>query len=140
MGDFVSGAVLGNLRSVYFAAQKVGIMKKRILIIILLLLLSCFGWVLFALFSHAKKLCAMEDCINICYDIVRKYDEDLAKSPDGEINIEGYYKAMAVQEKMRQSWGKHIIQFVKNGNTVTFTITRKEEKSFKYQMKWEVGL
>ena len=45
----------------------------------------------------------MDDCINICYDIVRKYDEDLAKSTDGEINIEGYYKAMAVQEKMRQS-------------------------------------
>ena len=82
----------------------------------------------------------MEDCINICYDIVRKYDEDLAKSPDGEINIEGYYKAMPVQEKMRQSWGKHIIQFVKKGNTVTFTITRKEEKSFYYQMKWQVGL
>ena len=120
MGDFVSGTVLGSLRGVYFAAQKVGIMKKRILIIILLLFLSCFGWAIFALLSHARKLCSMEDCINICYDIVRKYDEDLAKSPDGEINIEGYYKAMPVQEKMRQSWGKHIIQFVKNGSVRYF--------------------
>ena len=115
-------------------------MKKRILIIILLLLLSCFGWAIFALLNHAKKLCDMENCINICYDIVRKYDEDLAKSPDGEINIDRYYQAMTVQENMQKSWGNHIIQFVKNGDFVTFTITRKEEKSFNYQMKWQVGL
>jgi hypothetical protein len=114
-------------------------MKKRILIIVSGLFLLCFGWAIVALLSHAKKLCAMENCINICYDIVRMHNEELAKFPDGEINIERYYQAMAVQENIQRSWDKHIVQFVKNGDTVTFTITLKGEKSFRFQMKWPVG-
>ena len=62
--------------------------------------------------------------------------KDFVKLSDGEINIERCYQTMEVQQKMQQSWIKHICKFVKCGDTVTFTITRKGENTFRYQMEW----
>ena len=39
-------------------------------------------------------------------------------------------------ENAVKSWIKHICKFVKCGDTVTFTITRKGENTFRYQMEW----
>ena len=111
-------------------------MKKYILIIPCVLLLSFITWVILGLFNYAEKTCEVEDCINICRDIMRTYEKDFVKLSDGEINIERCYQTMEVQQKMQQSWIKHICKFVKCGDTVTFTITRKGENTFRYQMEW----